>query len=105
MNDFDAAFKQQLEKLKDGGELQVEYGGLMLRILSAHGIFIIMAETYISFDRLYDVLKMQQYDLQQDEQYLMYENRIYYCLFLKEMDFSSVINRIYVVVKRSMEYR
>lgn len=105
MNDSDAAFKQQLEKLKHGGELQLECCGLILRVSLAHSMFIILVETLVSPDRFYDFIQRQQEDMWTNEQYLLCGRKVHYCLLVDNMDFGTIINCAYSVVSRSQAYQ
>lgn len=105
MNDYDAAFRQQIEKLNSGGELALECCGLIVRVSHAHSMFVILVETLVSPDRFYDFLQRQQYDLQTNEQYLLYGSKIYYCLFMDNIDYRKIINCAYSVVNISQAYQ
>ncbi|POT59507.1 hypothetical protein C3432_01940 [Citrobacter amalonaticus] len=105
MNDDDAAFRQQFEKLYDGGQLQLECCGMVMWVSSVHGMYMALVETWISPDRFYDFIQAKQYDLQENEQYLVYHNKVYYCLFIKNIDFSNLMNCAYTAVKCSMAYQ
>lgn len=105
MNDNDAAFKLQLEKLKDGGELELEYCGMIMRVSAVHGMFMVLTETYVSYDRFNDFIRTKQYFMKDNEQYLIHKNKIYHCSFLINADFNSAINAAYAAVKDSIAYR
>ena len=105
MNDYDAAFKQQLEKLNDGGELALECNGLIIRVCQAHNVFIILVETLVSPDRFYDFLQRQKHDLKINEQYLLCGSKVNYCLFTDSIDYRKIINCAYSVVNISQAYQ
>ncbi len=105
MSDNIAAFKQQLEKLEHGGELQFEYCGMLIQVTSVHGIYIIMTKLWVSPDLFYDFLQSKQHHLQNNEQYLIHQNKVYYCLFMKDIEFESIVNCTYAAVNCSMTYQ
>ena len=105
MNDSDAAFRQQLEKLNDGGELQLECCGITMLVSYAHDTYIILVETRVAPDRFYDFIQDEKYDLQYNEQYLFHGNKIYYCMFVKDINFSKIFNCAFSVINRSMAYQ
>ncbi|KNC09808.1 hypothetical protein AC791_14400 [Klebsiella sp. RIT-PI-d] len=105
MNDSDAAFRHQLDKLHHGGELQLECCGMIIKVSYIHDVYMILTETYISPDRFYDFIQIKKDEMQNNEQYLLHKNKIFHCFFLKEIDLSKVINNAYAAVKCCMGYK
>lgn len=105
MNDSNAALRQQLEKLNCGGELCLEDGGIVMRVSSVNGLFIILVETKVSPLRFNDFLLQQQYQCRQNEHYLLHEGKIFYCLLTSDFDISQILKLVYLALDRGLPYQ
>ncbi|WP_230350798.1 hypothetical protein [Lelliottia sp. WAP21] len=105
MNDNEAAFKQQLDKLRYGGELNLECCGRVTRVVYFHDIYIVMVETHVSPDRLGDFLQQIQYELKANEQFILQNSRVHYCLFVKHIELRNIVSHASTALRCSMAYQ
>ena len=105
MNDSEAAFKQQFEKLQQGGELHLECCGVEMRVNFLSDVYVVLVETRVSPDRLSDFLQQIQQDTKENEHYILQNNTVYYCLFLKNGDLKSMVTHALAAVRCSMAYQ
>nr|WP_318383148.1 hypothetical protein [uncultured Enterobacter sp.] len=104
MNDANAAFLQQVDKLTFGGELQIEIRGLMIRLSSCHDRYIALAELPLRRERLVDFLAHHQHSFSDNEQYVLYGHQVFYCYFTMDIELADIVVQVEKAVQLCAGY-